>query len=404
MSISRNILKLLMVGICMYILTTPALTKDFLVPGDINGDKKVSDEELKGAEASLRNGVITADQFEAIRTIHDKYPRTINDTLGRTITVWKPLERIVIVHHSMAENFRSLNAQDKLVAIDDYIKENPVYFQEISNLPSIGTISSPDLEAILELNPDAAIFYATGANESCNSLQSTLESADPNITVIRMDGYKEPYFITEMESLGMILDREKEAKEFVDFYNQVLDPIKSHGSSLSEDDKVRVYMEGSDDHETCAQGAGFEPNLLMANARNIFSDALVQHPKVSDEDVIVRDLGTVIKIWGYTLPGVGGYESDDVAKVKNIRDEVLNRPGWNDITAVENNKVYAFYNNLIMGSQHFIGIAYLAKIFYPKDYPDLDPKAIHQEYLTRFQHLDYDLDKHGVFVYPPLEE
>jgi iron complex transport system substrate-binding protein len=33
----------------------------------------------------------------------------------------------------------------------------------------------------------------------------------------------------------------------------------------------------------------------------------------------------------------------------------------------------------------------------------LDPQAIHQEYLTRFQGLDYNLDEQGVFIYPPLE-
>jgi len=33
---------------------------------------------------------------------------------------------------------------------------------------------------------------------------------------------------------------------------------------------------------------------------------------------------------------------------------------------------------------------------------DLDPQAIHHEYLTRFQGLDYDLGEQGAFVYPPL--
>ena len=33
---------------------------------------------------------------------------------------------------------------------------------------------------------------------------------------------------------------------------------------------------------------------------------------------------------------------------------------------------------------------------------DIDPQAIHHEYLTRFQGLDYDLGEQGVFVYPPL--
>ncbi len=44
----------------------------------------------------------------------------------------------------------------------------------------------------------------------------------------------------------------------------------------------------------------------------------------------------------------------------------------------------------------------MAKWFYPDLFEDLDPQAIHQEYLTRFQGLDYDLDEYGVFVYPEL--
>jgi len=52
------------------------------------------------------------------------------------------------------------------------------------------------------------------------------------------------------------------------------------------------------------------------------------------------------------------------------------------------------------GCRGFIQVAYMAKWFHPELFEDLDPKAIHQEYLTRFQGLDIDLDKKGVFVYP----
>jgi iron complex transport system substrate-binding protein len=47
----------------------------------------------------------------------------------------------------------------------------------------------------------------------------------------------------------------------------------------------------------------------------------------------------------------------------------------------------------------------MAKWFHPELFSDLDPKAIHQEYLARFLRLDYDLDEQGVFVYPeePVE-
>ena len=42
----------------------------------------------------------------------------------------------------------------------------------------------------------------------------------------------------------------------------------------------------------------------------------------------------------------------------------------------------------------------MAKWFHPELFEDLDPQAIHQEFLTEFQRLDYDLDERGVFVYP----
>ncbi len=45
----------------------------------------------------------------------------------------------------------------------------------------------------------------------------------------------------------------------------------------------------------------------------------------------------------------------------------------------------------------------MAKWLYPDLFEDLDPEAFHQEYLTEYQRLDYDLSEHGVFVYPPLD-
>ncbi len=63
----------------------------------------------------------------------------------------------------------------------------------------------------------------------------------------------------------------------------------------------------------------------------------------------------------------------------------------------------AFLDIATGGSGCLIGTAYMAKWFHPELFEDLDPEAIHQEYLTEFQGLDYDLNEHGVFVYPPLE-
>lgn len=44
----------------------------------------------------------------------------------------------------------------------------------------------------------------------------------------------------------------------------------------------------------------------------------------------------------------------------------------------------------------------MAKWFHPDLFKDLDPQEIHEEYLTKFQGLNYDLDKQDVFVYPEV--
>jgi len=43
---------------------------------------------------------------------------------------------------------------------------------------------------------------------------------------------------------------------------------------------------------------------------------------------------------------------------------------------------------------------YLAKWFYPEIFSDIDPLKTHQEYLIRFQHLNYNPIEQGGFVYP----
>jgi iron complex transport system substrate-binding protein len=72
-----------------------------------------------------------------------------------------------------------------------------------------------------------------------------------------------------------------------------------------------------------------------------------------------------------------------------------------NVAAVEKGGVYVFTTNIWCSPRYLIGIAYYARWFHPELFEDLDPKAIHQEYLTRFQGLDIDLDKKGVFVYHP---
>jgi iron complex transport system substrate-binding protein len=87
------------------------------------------------------------------------------------------------------------------------------------------------------------------------------------------------------------------------------------------------------------------------------------------------------------------------------REQILNQPELSWIDAVKNKRVYLYHMYTSgMFPNDIITIVYLAKWLHPDLFEDLDPQAVHQEYLDRFSSLDFNVKKHGVFVYPPFEE
>jgi iron complex transport system substrate-binding protein len=92
------------------------------VPGDLNGDKVVSVEEVAAAEKLVQEGKLSADEVEEIKHIHKKYPISITDSENRTITIYKPIEKTIILHTTGYEPLLVLGAQNKLAAVTSTAK------------------------------------------------------------------------------------------------------------------------------------------------------------------------------------------------------------------------------------------------------------------------------------------
>jgi len=105
----RRMVCVLVLMLCMSLAILPAAAQGIVVPGDFDGDKIVSDDEVAVAEQSYKDGKITADDLEEIKHIHENYPRTITDSAGKEVTIYRPIRRVVctISHH--VETLRSIN-------------------------------------------------------------------------------------------------------------------------------------------------------------------------------------------------------------------------------------------------------------------------------------------------------
>jgi iron complex transport system substrate-binding protein len=100
----------------------------------------------------------------------------------------------------------------------------------------------------------------------------------------------------------------------------------------------------------------------------------------------------------------GAYATDDPSGMKEVWDSVMNRPELANVAAVRNEKVFVgHYDMSLSPACCAITQVYYAKWFHPDLFDDLDPQAIHQEYVDQFKRIDFNVYEHGVFVYPPLE-
>jgi iron complex transport system substrate-binding protein len=226
-----------------------------------------------------------------------------------------------------------------------------------------------------------------------DALADTCEAA--GITVFRVwCGIRALGIVEEAEKIGYILDKEDEAAEFIDWYEgTVMNPVLEKVKEIPEEDKPKVYLES-----TRYRAIG-ESNSHIAKmgGKDIFEG---KSGTVDPEAVATLNPGIILM-----RRAIGGLGTDDTTEFEEAREELMSRPELQNVKAVKTGKVYVFsgYITAYMGKaggRQFILDAYMAKWFHPDLFEDLDPKAIHQEFLTRFQGLDYDLDKHGVFVYP----
>jgi iron complex transport system substrate-binding protein len=328
---------------------------------------------------------------------------TIIDSADRTVTVNKPVERIVVLTYPDAEAIKIVKAEERVVGVSSDIKARETFFPELSKLPAVGVTSNPDLERILELNPDI-IF--TG---KLKSMGTNLENKLPDtIAVTCWDMGRLEVMTKNIRMLGYIFDNMGDAREFCTFYQEYLDEmIKERVSEIPDGDRERVYIEYSEDYIAFAAGSSGHEICVAAGGVNIASDLprFSEKPLVKvDPEWLIEENPDVVVATVRCKTGLCGYGEDDPEAIGQEREQIMSRPGWEGMNAVTENRTYLIDMDLVGSTANFIGATYMAKWLYPDLFEDLDPEAFHQEYLTRFQRLDYDLDESGVFVCPSAPE
>ncbi len=329
---------------------------------------------------------------------------TLIDSYDNEVRLKKPIKKIVV--HDMGSalaSIRALDAQDLIIACNSYVKKNATFFPEFSKLPIISEESQAvDSELILQLQPDFILsrpFYYQQLGDVIIS----------EIPVVQLSFNS----IESYKKLGAILDKDVEATEFINWIKSYTDIIDSRISKLDKEEYKSVFayyggeygMSNPPPYGTFGKDNALRNELInRAGGISISADIKGDWISVDPEWIIEKNPPIIIReCYVYKSNPELGYGINDDTNAKILINSILNEQvAFESCDAIKNKDVHLIYGDLIEDSW-FISLVYLAKWFHPDLFSDLNPEKMHQEYLTRFQKIDFDLEKQGLFTYSAVE-
>jgi iron complex transport system substrate-binding protein len=323
---------------------------------------------------------------------------TVVDSFGNTVTIDKPVTSFV--SNGMGQIFaaaRALDADEMVAASSEYVRRNATFFPIFSKMPSISTQTSVDNEKVLEIGPSFI-------NTNPFSLEQFSEAVRTIIPIIQLNfNTPEAYLI-----LGKVLGKEPEAQTFVEWIEGYTDIIDERIASLTPEEykDVFIYYGGEygmappPPYGTFGSDNALRNDLIRrAGGRSMTETIPGEWITVDPEWVLENDPPLIVREC-YIISDAPemGYSVNGYERVSALVDTIITQPAFEASEAVKTRQVHLIYGDIVTDSW-FISLVYFAKWFHPELFSDLDPEKMHQEYLTRFQGLDFDVRKQGVFAY-----
>ncbi len=259
-----------------------------------------------------------------ITTPASPWPVTVTDGDGREVTVAAAPERIVSLAPSNTEIVYALGLGDRLVGRTDYCNYPP----EASNVPSIGGFSTPNLEAIVALEPD--LVLATSIHEETIGQLETL-----GITVVVLKPQGIDSILGSIELVGIVTGAEAAADTLLDDMRARIEAVSALTEGLAPEQLVRTCFVVWHDPLMLAGGDTlYEELIRIAGGSNIVGDQ-PDYPSIDIEEVIMADPQVIIV-------GVGMGDGEDLPL-----QYLLNEPRLANVAARQNDRVYAIDQDIV---------------------------------------------------------
>jgi len=273
----------------------------------------------------------------------------VGDDFGRQVAIPAVPERIISLAPSGTEILFALGLGPRVVGGTDYDNYPP----EALTLPKVGDYENPNLENIVALEPDLVL-----ADSIHQKAVEELENL--GIPVLAFDPVSVAGVYDTILRIGAATGTMEAAEGLVAQMKSEVAALTAPLANLAEEDKPTVYYEvWYEPLITVGPQTYIHDMITLAGGRNIAADAQSPWPEYSLEVLIEKDPEVIIR--PRVLMGIVMSEEQDFA----------NRPGWENITAVREGRIYFVEDDLLSrpGPRCVQGLEELVQILHPDLYP-----------------------------------
>ena len=340
-------------------------------------------------------------------------PIEITDVTGRTVTLKKPAERVVLQWSGAGGPFFTISAlmgkdTPKVIAgmdtsLQDYRADMWKHFTtempELAKIPVVGTIGDKtfNAEQVVALNPDVIFIPVDLKDRYESDAKAKMDAAGIQTIYIDYHAEKLESHQKSIKAIGKALGKEERAAEISKFYTDRVTRVLDRVSKINKP-KPTVYLEvGMNGPEEF--GNSFSSNYswgalaTMAGADVITKDVIKKTSPINPEFILEKN-PDIIMIMGSYWPKKPtsmrlGFEATEDSSQALLKAFTTERQGWSELKAVENKQVYSAHHGLPREVFDAAVFEYLAKTFYPEEFKDVDPEATLKEFYDKFLPFSY---------------
>ncbi|MDC7219398.1 MAG: ABC transporter substrate-binding protein [Spirochaetales bacterium] len=257
------------------------------------------------------------------------------DSRGKEIHLEEAPQKVISLAPNLTETLFALNRGDLLIGRTDYC-DYPARAVDIS---SVGTLQEPNIELIIEREPDLVLASTHVPKETVTTLEQL------SIPVAYINGPEDFSGLYEVISgCAALTEAREEGEELIRLIESRKEAVLADGQSRSHTPRVYYALGFGDGGDwTAGKGTFIDAMITMAGGENI-----------------VKSEG-----WSYSREMLVEEEPDLIILAQGNREAFLSLPVYRELSAAQSGQIYEIDENLLVrqGPRLIEGLELLGRIF-----------------------------------------